>query len=144
MSTGRRAYDMLRAYIGHHWDRLETIFEADARKELTDYLRGPQLPGEPPPIPDDAKVTAEADDPTMPMTVATAYEVLDLSSDATLSELKSAYNRLFERSLPTNFPAGSEERRKAAAVHLRVQEAYEVLLPRLDARLKRFQSLDID
>ncbi|MCW5946216.1 MAG: J domain-containing protein [Fimbriimonadales bacterium] len=145
MSTGRRAYDLLRAYIGHHWERLENIFEADARKELNEYLRGPQIPSEPPPVPDDAKPSADvADDPTKPMDVATAYKVLDLSPDATLSDLKAAYNRLFERSLPTNFPEGSEERRKAAAVHLRVQEAYEVLLPRLDARLKRFRSLDIE
>lgn len=144
MSTGRRAYDLLRAYIGHHWERLENLFEADARRELNDYLKGPQLPDVPPPIPSDAPNETSPDDLTKPMDVATAYKVLDLSPDATLAELKAKYNRLFERSLPTNFPEGSEERKKAAIVHLRVQEAYEVLLPRLDARLKRFRSLEIE
>lgn len=144
MSTGRRAYDLLRAYIGHHWERLEGLFEAEARKELNDYLKGPQLPDEPPPIPDAAHVRASDDDPTKPMDVATAHKVLDLSPDATLAELKRTYKRLFERSLPANFPEGSEERKKAAIVHLRVQEAYQVLLPRLDSRLKRFRSLEIE
>jgi hypothetical protein len=144
LSTGRRAYDLLRAYIGHHWERLEDLFEADARKELNDYLKGPQLPDTPPPIPGDAPVRATDDDLTKPMSVATAYKVLDLSPDATLAELKATYKRLFERSLPTNFPEASEERKKAAIVHLRVQEAYEVLLPRLDTRLKRFSSLEIE
>ena len=66
-----------------------------------------------------------------------------LVDNANLDDLKRAYSRLSERSLPAHFAEGSEERKKAAEIHLRVQESYDILLPLLDPRLKRFQSLDI-
>lgn len=142
MSLGRRAYDLLRAYVGREWERIEGVFEKDARSELDQFLKS----GEPVQRP--ASSQPPTVEPTVPaaqgkMSFESARRVLDLEADATLDDLKRNYKRLSERSLPTNFPEGSEERKKAAQVHLRVQEAYDLLLPILDERLKRFQSLDL-
>lgn len=134
----RRAYDLLRAYVGREWERIESVFEQDARRELDEYLKSPAPPAK------GKAAGAPKHERTGPMDVQTAYKVLNLQPDATLRDLRRAYKRLSERSLPTNFPEGSEERRKAAHVHLKVQEAYEILLPLLDPRLRRFQSLDVD
>ena len=116
---------------------MEAIQEASARRELNDFL-DPSIPnpGPPPAPPLRAQVVDDK--------IGWAYSVLGLAQNAALIDVKAAYSRLSERSLPTNFPEGSEERKKAARIHLMVQEAYDVLLPTLDARLKRFQSLDID
>ncbi|MGI8924361.1 MAG: hypothetical protein ACR2HJ_10055 [Fimbriimonadales bacterium] len=128
---------MLRSYIGREWERIEKIREISARKELDEYLdpaaveNGPKPPPPPPPLQRDAKV-------------AESYRVLGLKRDASLQQLKEAYAKLSERSLPTNFPEGSDERKKASNIHLLVQEAYDLLLPVLDPRLRRFQTLDID
>lgn len=138
MGLGERAYNLLRAYIGREWERIEKITSKDARKELDDYLEHRTLatPKE--------ELPAKVEDKIAHDRIAEAYKVLGLSRDATLHEMKRAYARLSERSLPTNFPEGSEERKQAAQIHLRVQEAYDMLLPILDPRLKRFQSLDLN
>lgn len=140
MGTGRRAYNLLRAYIGREWERIEGVFERDARKELDDYLSSPR------PAPQE-QVTQSKDSPSLPfgpLDKLHALKILGLKPDADLEDLKRAYKRLSERSLPTNFPEGSDERRKAAQIHVRVQEAYDLLLPILDSRFQRFNSLELD
>ncbi|MCH8274347.1 MAG: J domain-containing protein [Armatimonadetes bacterium] len=156
MSLGRRAYDLLRAYIGREWQRIETVFEKDARRELDEYLHSTPPPPPPqafeaarreenmPPAASPPAPRVKSPAPPGTMTAATAHRVLNLEPNADLNDLRHAYKRLSERSLPSNFPEGSEERKKAADVHLRVQEAYDILLPRLDPRLRRFRSLDLD
>ncbi|KAA0225032.1 hypothetical protein FCG40_10220 [Fimbriimonadia bacterium ATM] len=146
MSITRRAYDLLRAYVGREWERIESVFERDARKELDDYLKAgkPTDTVPPPPPPSPARHRTPAEQAKEESRIERAYKVLNLSPGASLQDLKRAYKRLSERSLPTNFPEGTEERRKAAEVHLKVQEAYDTLLPLLDQRLRRFQSLDLD
>lgn len=134
MSSFRRGYDILRAYIGREWERIESITEASAREELNSYLNNE--PKSPPPTP--AKQNLDG-----PLDLATAYKVLNLTKDANVEDLKRAYNRLSERSKPENFPEGSDERKQAARVHLRVQEAYDLLLPKLDQTRQRFSNLDI-
>lgn len=141
MSTARRAYNLLRAYINREWERLESVFRADAERELEESLNPagrsrPQQTPEPT-LPPKAQTEEEK-------RIKEAYRVLGLNFDASLIELKRAYRRLSERSRPTNFPEGSEERKRAAQIHLKVQEAYDTLLPLLDARLRRFKSLDLD
>lgn len=146
MSIARRAYDLLRAYVGREWERIESVFERDARRELDDYLKAGKpksaVPQSPPPSSSHAHTSS--DQSREESRIERAYRVLNLAREASLQDLKRAYKRLSERSLPTNFPEGSEERRKAAEVHLKVQEAYDTLLPLLDQRLRRFQSLDLD
>lgn len=134
MSSLRRGYDVLRAYIGREWERIESITESNARSELNSYLNNlpPTQPATNQPKTEGA------------LNVVEAYKILNLPKDANLEDLKRAYNRLNNRSKPENFPEGSEERKQAARVHLRVQEAYDLLLPKLDQTHQRFTSLDID
>jgi DnaJ-class molecular chaperone len=140
MSTARRAYNLLRAYINREWERIEDAFRADAERELEESLH-PTLSNAPP-----QPATQETPQPKAQQEdeVARAYRILGLPRDATLAELKRKYRRLSERSLPTQFPEGSEERRRAAKIHLMVQEAYDTLLPILDPRIRRFRNLDLD
>ncbi len=135
MSSFRRGYDILRAYIGREWERIETITESKAREELNSYLNH----STPPPIPVEKK-----NDLSGPLSEADALKILNLSRDSNAEDLKRAYSRLINRSKPDNFPEGSEERKQAARVHLRVQEAYDLLLPKLDQTHQRFTNLDID
>jgi DnaJ-class molecular chaperone len=129
---------LLRAYIGREWDRIEG---GDARRELDDYLDGSRGRSAPP------QQTVERAEPTVSTPpkketeVEEAYRVLKLEKNATLSDLKRAFKTLSERSLPTNFPDGSAEQDKAKDIHERVQKAYDLLLPILDPRLRRFKSL---
>lgn len=151
MGTFKRAVRILKSYINHEWERIEGFFEKEARKELDDSLTQPDFskslpPSEsshsqaPPPPPME---TRSLYDLTWKMDVATAYRILNLTPRSTLRELKLAYKRLSERSQPDKFPEGSEERKRASILHLRVQEAYDLLLPILDHRQKRFRSLDV-
>jgi hypothetical protein len=136
LGLANRAYNLLRAYIGREWERIEDISESSARRELNDYLTGPSKGAKPqevpmkPPLPSDS--------------AGAAMSILGVERTSTLAELRRNYKRLFERSLPANFPEGTSERNKAETIHKKVQEAYDLLLPLFDPRLKRFQSLDID
>jgi DnaJ-class molecular chaperone len=131
LGIANRAYNLLRAYIGREWERIEGVWERDARAEL-EAATSSETPTPPPFQP---KVESD---------IERSYSVLGLSKDAGVADLRQAYKRLSERSLPSNFPEGSEERRMAADIHVRVQEAYDVLLPVLDNRIRRFQTLDLD
>jgi hypothetical protein len=139
MSLARRAYRLLRAYLHREWERVESLFEKSAREELEDYLSQP--------VPESSsqeKAGLPSVSLTEKMTDDLAYQILNLPKTADVHDLQRAYMRMSERTLPSNFPEGSEERKKALVLHLRVQEAYEHLLPRLSPRLRRFQSLDIE
>lgn len=135
----------MKAYLNRESDRVEDVLESSATKELEDFLKpggtAQQKPKEATvsssPESKEKQVSDEMDE-------ATAYRVLNLSPHCTLSELKAAYKRLSERSLPSHFPEDSEERKIAAKLHLRVQQAYDILLPKHDKRLKRFRSLEVD
>lgn len=140
MGTARRAYNLLRAYINREWQRIEDAFRADAERELEESLH-PTVPTE---APDPTATAPQKAETALEDEVARAYRILGLPRDATLAELKRKYKRLSERSLPTNFPEGSEERKRAAKIHLMVQEAYDTLLPILDPRIRRFRNLKID
>lgn len=142
MSTARRAYNLLRAYINREWERLESVFRADAERELEESLSPTAVPA--PPQTSDQSERTDVETSEQERRLQEAYRVLGLSRDASLTDLKRAYRRLSERSRPTNFPDGSEERKRAARIHLKVQEAYDTLLPVLDARMRRFKSLDLD
>jgi len=157
MGTFERAARILKSYINREWERIETLFESDARKELEDFLEQRDVakslpPSEhfenpvPPMSPSEGNSSESRSlyDLNWKMDVPTAYRILNLTSRSTLRELKTAYKRLSERSQPEKFPEGSEERKKATILHLRVQEAYELLLPVLDPRSRRFQSLDVE
>lgn len=152
MGTFDRAARILKSYINREWERIESLFQEEARKELDEFLTQQDFSKELPPSESTDKLappfskteTRSLYDLTWKMDIPTAYRILNLTPRSTLRELKTSYKRLSERSQPDKFPEGSEERKKAAVLHLRVQEAYELLLPVLDPRSKRFQSLDVE
>ncbi len=129
---------MLRAYIGREWDRIEKAPGA-ARRELDEYLDSARGGSADPPQRTEAVTTRTGQ--RKETDLDEAYRVLKLEKSATLADLKHAFKTLSERSLPTNFPDGSEEQEKAKAIHERVQRAYDLILPILDPRLRRFKSL---
>lgn len=140
MGITDRAYGLLRAYIGREWDRIERG-AGDARRELDEYLDSGK--GRPAPEPE-PKAEPSKTYTAPPNETDEAYRVLKLDRSATLTDLKRSHKTLSERSLPANFPEGSEERKQAEIIHIRVQKAYDHLLPILDPRLRRFRSLWIE
>ncbi|MDQ2986252.1 MAG: hypothetical protein M3R13_05960 [Armatimonadota bacterium] len=130
---------MLRAYIGREWDRIEGS-PGSARRELDDYLDATKRTPSTSPSERAEPARAKAA-PKRGTEVEEAYRVLKLEPNATLADLKRSFKTLSERSLPANFPEGSEEQKKAQAIHERVQRAYDLILPILDPRLRRFRSL---
>ncbi|MEM4409931.1 MAG: J domain-containing protein, partial [Candidatus Caldarchaeum sp.] len=120
MSLVRRAYNLLRAHLHREWERVEGLFERSAREELEGYL-SKQVED----IPEKESVPAVSLGEKM--TDELAYQILNLPWTAGVDDLQRAYLRMSERTLPANFPEGSEERKKAVLLHVRVQEAYEHL-----------------
>lgn len=129
MSMGRRAYDILRGYVGREWERIQGVEEDAAWKELQTER---------------AKSTKE-DLPPIPVAnrEAHARSLLGVGPTAGFGEVRKAFERLNKRSDPTNFPAGSPEATQAAEIQKRVHWAFGVLTENMDATEKRFKSLEI-
>lgn len=133
MSEFRRAYDMLRGYVNHEWDRIRSIDLDRAWDELRTPAKGDQ--GE------------EETEETIVIKVdakQAACEILGVTADASYDEIKKAFERLNKRSNPANFPAGSEEAGNAAKIQVRVNWAYRTLTAEQSDTEKRFKSLEID
>lgn len=130
MSLGRRAYNLLRGYLGREFDRIEAIDRVDALEELAE-------PGATPPATQEQRRSER-------LTAERARELLGVAPDADFETVRRTYERLFKRSDPSNFPEGSPERERARQIHQKVGEAYAALLEELPALEKRFRSLDID
>lgn len=131
MSMGRRAYDILRGYVGREWERIMSVEEETAIKEL-------DLPSKPKPS---AGSIAEALQPEDKE--ARARMILGVGSEASFTEIRKAFERLNKRSDPANFPPGSSEANQAAEIQKRVHWAFAVLTDGMDATEKRFKSLEI-
>ena len=130
MDGARRAFDVVRGYVNREWDRLQGADpEIAAEMELN---AGPELATPKPAV----TIT--------PMDEATARRILGVSETAPFNEMKRAYEQLEKRSDPGNFPAGSEEARKAASIRTRVRAAYQLLIEHSDPTERRFGTLEID
>jgi hypothetical protein len=139
MSTGRRAYDILRGYVNREWERLQGVELDDAEKELYDSME----PGAA------ARTTAGPASETIavghgPLDSVKAREVLGVGPEATFAEIRNSFERITKRSDPANFPPGSAEALQAEQIHRRVHRAYAILTEGMDATEKRFRSLEID
>lgn len=130
MSFPGRAYNILRGYVSREWDRIQGVEREYAEIELR-QLEEPAKPEKTPP-------SEPADQETH------ARRILGLSGSASYRDVRRAFDRLSRRSDPSNFPAGSPEREKAADIHKRVQWAFRVLSEGVDVTEKRFQSLELD
>lgn len=137
MSTGRRAYDMLRGYVNREWERMKGIEVSDAERELNEALWNPASATRP-----SGAQPAPAPQPQDPK--AYARRLLGVSADTPFDELRKCYSRLTKRSDPANFPAGSEEAKQAATIQRRVNWAYNTLIADMDDTERRFRSLELE
>jgi len=148
MSMGKRAYNILRGYVSTEWDRIKDLERDLATKELHTRPTPPSSPTETPlpptlsgpPLP--APTTSTPAPKYEPK--AHARKLLGVSEDCSFDDLRKAYTRLNKRSDPSNFPAGSEEARKAADIQKNVNWAYNLLTATDDSTEKRFRSLELD
>lgn len=139
MSTGRRAYDLLRGYVNREYDRLSGIDRINAERELDAALDAPtfeatrgytQTVSQAPAGPSDER--------------AHAARILGVSLNADYLEIRKTYDRLNKRGDPSNFPEGSDERKQASEIQRRVQWAFQILTADVDTTEKRFRSLEIE
>jgi hypothetical protein len=138
VSVPRRAYDLLRGYIGREYERIQSVDFDGASKELKEAFQNPMKPGETPAPPTQFRAPAPVD------RRAQACAVLGVPKDADFGAIRTAYERLNRRSDPTNFPSGSQEATQAGQIQGRVQAAYRILADQADATEVRFKSLEIE
>ncbi len=141
MSTGRRAYDLLRGYVGREYDRLQSVSRISAEMELEQAMNDPALGANRAFTHTESK-RVEPREPVDPK--AHAARILGVTPSATFEEIRKCYETLNKRSDPTNFPEGSTERSQASEIQRRVQWAYQTLTENVDATEKRFRSLEIE
>lgn len=134
MSVGRRAYNLLRSYVGHEWERIKGVEQRSAEQELKEAIDSPS----PPKAKTEQKAAAPYDEK------AHAREILGVSQDANYAAIRKAFERLSKRSNPSNFPEGSIESRKAEEIHKKVHWAFSILADGVDVTERRFRSLEID
>lgn len=137
MSTGRRAYDLLRGYVNQEWERIRGLEVWDALKELDSPVSGKKAEA----AEEGATLTSTSkiEDPK-----AAARRILGVSETASFEEIRKAFEKLNKRSDPTNFPKGSEEQIQAISLQKRVNWAYHQLTDGVDIIEKRFKSLEIE
>lgn len=134
MDTARRAYDILRGYIGQEWERINAPAHDPAREAFeAEMARLPQ----PPP----ATVLPQL---AQALTPEAARGILGAEPDESFGAIKRRFDRLYERSDPARFAKGSEEARQAANIRTRVAAAYKVLQDAASPTDRRFGTLEID
>lgn len=136
MSTGRRAYDVLRGYVNQEWERIRGADDKDALTELDDSVDGKSVQAR------QSTAVIREYIPEDPM--GWARRVLGVTQDAEFTEIRKAFERLNSRADPSKFPLGSAEQRQASDIQRRVQQAYGILTEGIDSTEKRFKSLEID
>src|SRR5688572_18974164 len=130
MSTGRRAYDMLRGYVNREWDRIKGVEFDSAERELQEALEKPT----------ERKLDLSGMEQAMVVDrQLTASKILGVPINAPFAEIHKAFERLKKRSDASNFPSGSPEAAQAIEIQRRVQWAYGVLTEGMDVTEKRFR-----
>lgn len=138
MSEPRRAYNLLRAFVGQEYERLKGMGLLDAQKELDAALKPEtQLESQPTAVSGDTQAPPEDQR-------ALARQILGVSADATFDEIHAAYERLRKRSDPSRFPVGTDAQKQASEIHRRVNLAYQKLTEDVSNAEKRFRSLEIE
>jgi hypothetical protein len=140
MSTGRRAYDLLRGYVNREWERIQGVDEISAEQELNDALEGP--------VNRNRNVTTTFETAEYEVVLLSdedkARQILGVANDATFDEIRKAFDRLNDRSDPAKFPVGSPEAEHAAEIRSRVHRAFRILSDKFDSTETRFKSLEIE
>jgi hypothetical protein len=142
--TGKRAYNLLRAYVGREWDRIKSLERLEAIDELKSSLN-PETAWEPEEQERAAhQYDAAVEESPVEKPEAVARQILGVSDTASFAEVRKAFEKLNKRSNPSNFPVGSQEERDAAAIQKRIHWAYRKLTDEMGSSEKRFRSLEID
>lgn len=138
MSTGKRAYDLLRGYVNREWERLQGLERTQAENELYGSLNSPtsSSTSSVPPAKDDTLGQIQER--------LRACQILGVKADADFETIRKAFERLNRRAEPSNFPEGSPEARHAADIQKQVNWAYQLLTDDVDVTERRFRSLEID
>ena len=139
MSTGRRAYDLLRSYVNQQWDRVQDSDAWQAVQELDSPARGTPTSATEAGTPRPAIPNIPTQDPE-----ALAASILGVPAKAPFSEVHRAFERLNKRADPARFEAGSQEQIRAAELQKRVNWAYQQLSQGVSESEKRFRSLEIE
>lgn len=143
MSEARRAYDLLRAFVGRESDRVKETW-AEFEKMLAETPSpgskpSPSAPTASPAEPDPRLTAATPED-----TRRVARRILGVEEGASFPEIRRAYEKISRRAKSENFPAGSDAAGQAQELLRRASWAYQALTKDMDATQKRFQSLEID
>jgi hypothetical protein len=141
MSTGRRAYDLLRGYVNREWERIRGLEPPDsvsAAGEIDEAMRHPS------PRSSSVSSPVEVVDEDSFDIQERARRVLGVTVETEFHMVRRTFERLNKRSDPGNFPIGSPEAMQAAMIQRRVQEAYRILTAEMDASELRFRSLEIE
>lgn len=132
MSTGRRAYDIVRGYVNHGWDRVSGVDDT-AEAELRAALENPAPPTPAAPTPP-------------PMTVDVARRLLGVEEGASARQVEKAYDDLVKAIDPTRFNADPPAAARAKELGSRLRMARE--LARANAQSDpisdRFSGLEIE
>ena len=132
MSSGRRAFDIARAYVNHGWDRLSTV-DDNAETELREALEKPvpQTPAAP---------------PAPPMTVDIARRLLDVDANASAKQVQKAYDELAKAVDPARFSADPQASARAKELSSRLRVALELAKAsaKSDPLADRFSGLEIE
>ncbi|HRK20762.1 MAG TPA: hypothetical protein PLX06_03095 [Fimbriimonadaceae bacterium] len=139
MSTGRRAYDILRGWVNHEWDRIREIERDLAEDELRQSMDDPTVTRTVTREMTESEIAAAKEDAR-----AHARKLLGLSEGASFEEIRKAFDRLNQRSDPAKYPNGSAEQKQAAEIQTRIHWAYTQLTDGIDNVEKRFRSLEIE
>lgn len=134
MSTGRRAYDIVRGYVNHGWDRVSGV-DDKAEAELREALANPTPPS-----------TAPAAPKPPPMTVEVARRLLGVNENATAREVQRAHDDLTKAIDPARFEADPQAAARARELSSRLQMA--LVLAKASAKsdplADRFSGLEIE
>lgn len=134
MSTARRAYDIVRGYVNHGWDRVSSL-DPQAESELREALANPLPPAASPTAPKPP-----------PMTLDVARRLLGVAEGASVREVRKAHDDLAKAIDPARFTADEQATARAKELSSRLRMA--LVLAEANAKsdpiADRFSGLEID
>lgn len=138
MSTGRRAYNLMRAYVGREWDRIKSWERQDALQELEDNATPPQVEA----VEQPEKTVIYIPKGSSPEEAAS--HILGVQKNAPFIEVRKAFERLSKRADPERFVENSPEKIQAIDIQKKIHWAYRILTENTSPTEKRFGSLEIE
>lgn len=140
MNEAKRAYNIIRGYVGREWDRIKEFERSLAENELDEAMREPvKSEGS-----EDDVARATEDLERQVDRTGIARKMIGVAEDADFKTIRKKFEELKERSDPAKFPAGSKEQTQAEQIQKRAYWAYNVLTEHFDATEKRFRTLEIE